>query len=138
MQTSFRTVNETQAPSWDFSPSRFTAAPRIEARERKVDQVLEDSFPASDPPSWTLGRVTTPVSIHADPPRNDDRVWSSHTTVVVPGGRRMLWQWLASGIGAIGATMLLPISILIIGVPIAFALRGILEALGWLATLIVR
>lgn len=26
------------------------------ARERAIDNALEDSFPASDPPAWTLGR----------------------------------------------------------------------------------
>lgn len=25
-------------------------------RERRIDDVLDASFPASDPPSWTLGR----------------------------------------------------------------------------------
>ena len=139
MQTLFRSMNSTYARSPDVSFLRLTTSPRIEARERMVDQVLADSFPASDPPPWTLGRATTAaISSPTDSSRNDDDAWSYQTTVIVPGGSRTAWQWLASGLGAIAVTLLLPISILVVGVPIAVAVRGILEALVWLTTLIVR
>lgn len=32
----------------------------IGAEEDDIDQILADSFPASDPPSWTLGVTETP------------------------------------------------------------------------------
>lgn len=31
-----------------------------QARERLVDDELDDSFPASDPPSWVQGTAPTP------------------------------------------------------------------------------
>ena len=136
MQTSFRLTNPTYPPSTDVSLPRLTTSKRIEARERKVDQVLADSFPASDPPPWTFGRSASERSAQANVSRNHDDAWSCHTTVVVAAGRRTGWQWLASGVAAIGVTMLVPIGILAVGLPIAFAVHGMLEALGWLANIL--
>jgi hypothetical protein len=138
MQTSFRSMNPTDAPATDLSALRLATSPWIEARERQVDQVLADSFPASDPPPWTFGRLTSDRSADANLSRNHDEAWSCQTTVIVPGGGRTGRQWLASGVGAIGVTLLVPITILAIGLPIALAARALLKAVGWLVVLILR
>ncbi len=37
------------------TPEGGTADEQCEMIEAEVDRTLDDSFPASDPPSWTLG-----------------------------------------------------------------------------------
>ena len=129
-------MNPTYPPPTDVSLPRLTMSPRIEARERKVDQVLADSFPASDPPPWTFGRSTSERPASANVSRNHDDAWTCQTTVIVPAGGRTGRQWLASGVGAIGVTLLVPIGILAVGLPIAFAMHWMLEAFGWLANIL--
>lgn len=41
-------------------PPRRSPEARREAITRRVDAELEQTFPASDPPSWTLGRSRDP------------------------------------------------------------------------------
>ena len=40
----------------------------INRDESEIDRILADSFPASDPPPWTLGRVEGPCAGDIEPP----------------------------------------------------------------------
>jgi hypothetical protein len=114
------------------------------AAERAVDSVLADSFPASDPPSWTLGITRPQPEFQA----------TSDETVVLDDHRSMLarenvidvsrpatdarsfLKGIVSLAGAAGLALLVPFVILLIGTPIALAVRGVIEATTWLVALI--
>lgn len=118
------------------------------AAERALDQVLADSFPASDPPSWTLG-VAQPASFgypgseeSADETamENSDgvaaKVKGDVIDVSLPRTKRTFLQGLVSLAGAAGIALLVPFAILLIGLPIVLAVRGVAEAIAWLLGLI--
>jgi hypothetical protein len=49
---------------------------RVSPDDVEIDRVLADSFPASDPPSWTLGVAVareTSDETRDGPPRSSDR-----------------------------------------------------------------
>ena len=111
------------------------------AAERAVDQVLADSFPASDPPSWTLGVARPASSGNTESVESTDETAlengdrervSDVIDVSLPGTKRTFLQGLVSLAGAAGIALLVPVAILLIGLPIALVVRGVAEAIGWL------
>jgi hypothetical protein len=125
----------------DGPVDELSSARRRLAVERGIDDVLADSFPASDPPSWNpgvarpdpvvtsfghqvaLGEASTADAGDADWVVDVSRPMSAERTFV---------QGLSSLAGAAGIALLVPFVILLIGLPVVLAVRGLLEAIGWL------
>jgi hypothetical protein len=117
------------------------------AAERAVDEVLEDSFPASDPPSWNPGTARlAPASDQANEgPLGDSsaEIWQAgmarHGVIDVSrptDGERSLIQALTSVAGAVGVVLLLGVGILIVTVPVALFVGGLTGVIGWLLDLL--
>jgi hypothetical protein len=107
------------------------------AAERAIDDVLKGSFPASDPPSWNPG-VARP-----DPPIHE-LVEDAPIRVPVGGGaidiidvsrphaEPTFLQSVVSFAAAAAISLTIPFVVLLIGLPFALAIRGLLEAIAWL------
>jgi hypothetical protein len=122
----------------------FEARQQRLAAERALDSVLADSFPASDPPSWTLG-ITRP-----QPSRQEtyDETLAPHDSraalvseEVIDLSRpatdgRTFVKGLVSLAAAAGIVLLVPLVILLIGAPIVLAGRGVVAAASWVLALI--
>jgi hypothetical protein len=125
----------------DAPVGEFSSARERLAVERAIDDVLADSFPASDPPSWNPG-VARPDSVvsafghevalvaastaYADRADGDVDVWRPMSA------ERTFLRGLVSLAGAAGIALLVPFAILLVGLPVVLAVRGVLEAIGWL------
>lgn len=94
-----------------------------------MDTVLADSFPASDPPSWTWGVAR--IQRQRDPIGNEPAVGVTDDGL---SGTSLSarHRWL-KGIVALfqGAGVALLFPLFIVGLPVALAFRLVLELTGW-------
>ena len=132
----------------DRSADQFNERRLRLVAEQALDQVLADSFPASDPPSWTPGIALVNPAMDAEPeaPLSESiagpvvRTGSSGIIDVSrrSGADRTFLQSVVSLAGAAGIALLVPVAVLGVALPIAFSIRGVLELFGWLFSVNVR
>jgi hypothetical protein len=118
------------------------------AAEQALDQVLADSFPASDPPSWNPGiaLLNPAVDVEPEAERSESIAGTAArtgTSGIIDVSRpssadRTFLQGLVSLAGAAGIALLVPFAILLVGLPIALSIRGVVELFGWLFGVNVR
>jgi hypothetical protein len=109
--------------------------------ERAIDEILADSFPASDPPSWNSGivRPDPQIGLTSQGARSESianaraRTGVSYALDVSrPSGDRTFLQGVMSLGGGASLSLLVPVAILLVGLPIALSVRGVLELIAWL------
>ena len=109
------------------------------AAERALDEVLADSFPASDPPSWNPGIIRPQPAegfataiLTAQGVRERLPVAEGVDVSRPTHGERTFLQSLVSLGGAVVIALLSGIGILLAGLPIVLGVRGVVEVIGWL------
>ena len=115
------------------------------AAERALDEVLADSFPASDPPSWNSGIIqpypADGAAMSAAPARDGHERLHKADVIDVSRptqGDRTFLHALVSLCGAAGIALAFGVGILLVGLPLVLVVRGVAEAAGWLFGIDVR
>ena len=129
------------APSSRHLPTdEHVAVRRERLSEFAIDDALAGSFPASDPPAWNPG-IARPIPVGSGDSADDGRLSAARDETTAPGvidvsrprrSERTLLQALVSLAGAGSIALLVPFAILVVGLPIALAVRGLLEVFAWL------
>lgn len=110
--------------------------------ESQIDDVLSNSFPASDPPSWALGsaeaaptdRALTPGALAMPARAVSDTARPGRTSETSPV--RSAFRRLMALLGAVGLALLLPLFIVLL--PLALLYRLMLDVTGWPERWLVR
>ena len=134
-------------PDFDLGPSEVRQ--RRLAAERALDEALAESFPASDPPSWTPGVVRPAPAGRApvDEVRRETVApalpFASAAVSAIdiprpPASEGTFGESLISLAAACGVVLLVPFAILLIGAPIALLVRGVADAFTSLLGLVIR
>ena len=126
-----------------FQPVNVIAGARHrQPSELAIDDVLAASFPASDPPGWNPGLARS-GSIDRLPDRETDAppmpalddsgagLWDVIEVSHRYDSERTLLQAFISLAGAVAIAFVAPFAILLVGLPIALAVRGLLEVVVW-------
>lgn len=106
------------------------------AAERAIDDVLKGSFPASDPPSWNPGVARPDPSVQEgveDAPIKIPVGGGAIDVIDVsrPHAEPTFLQSVVSFAVAPAISLTVPFVVLLIGLPFALAIRGLLEAVAW-------
>ena len=95
--------------------------------EREIDLALAGSFPASDPPPWTLGAV--PPDLESSPPYPAAVAPAAIEVVIAAGrGRRRT----AAVAETMAMTALVPVGVIVTAAPFLLAIWGLGAAAAWL------
>jgi hypothetical protein len=118
----------------------YVRAGQRQRSEAAIDDALSESFPASDPPAWNTGVARLGGAVEPGASLHHDRVTADASTSAgarsgvldvsrTRDSQRTLGEALRSLAAAAGLAMLAPFAILLVGLPVALAGRGLLELL---------